>query len=79
MKKMRWKPWALGACLKRSNIKAWSPAPKESLVIAADQVLEFEGQAYGKAADIDEARKRLQDFNGNPIFSIPPIVYSCGC
>ncbi len=50
----------------RADAKALSVGTvhENSIVIAADQVLEFQGRAYGKAADEDEARQRLQEFSG---------------
>jgi septum formation protein len=50
----------------RADAKALSVGivHENSLVIAADQVLEFQGRAYGKAADEDEARQRLREFSG---------------
>ena len=50
----------------RADAKALSvgSVTENSIVIAADQVLEFNGQAFGKAADADEARLRLRAFSG---------------
>jgi septum formation protein len=50
----------------RADAKALSVGivHENSIVIAADQVLEFQGRAYGKAADEDEARQRLREFSG---------------
>jgi septum formation protein len=50
----------------RSEAKALSVGvvSENSIVIAADQVLEFQGRAYGKAHDADEARARLREFSG---------------
>ncbi|WP_132324167.1 Maf family protein [Pseudobacteriovorax antillogorgiicola] len=39
-------------------------APPKSIVIAGDQVLEFEGKPYGKVATADEAKARLRLFSG---------------
>lgn len=51
---------------KRADAKALSVGTvnENSIVIAADQVLEFQGRAYGKASDLLEARQRLQEFSG---------------
>jgi septum formation protein len=50
----------------RADAKALSVGivHENSIVIAADQVLEFQGRAYGKALDEDEARQRLREFSG---------------
>jgi septum formation protein len=50
----------------RAEAKAMSVGivHENSIVIAADQVLEFKGQVYGKAADEEEARQRLREFSG---------------
>ncbi|MCX6131463.1 MAG: Maf family protein [Proteobacteria bacterium] len=52
--------------LQRANAKALSLRgfSEEVLVIGADQVLEFDGKAYGKASSAEEARTRLQEFSG---------------
>ena len=51
----------------RSNAKGLSLAfeGETFIAIAADQVLDFHGQAYGKADDRNEARDRLRLFAGN--------------
>ena len=43
-------------------------APPCSLIIAADQVLEFEGESYGKAHSKHEAFARLRKFSGSSHF-----------
>lgn len=50
----------------RSDAKALSLGAfsEPVLVLGADQVLDFAGQAYGKARDAEEAEKRLQQFSG---------------
>ncbi|WP_141735640.1 Maf family protein [Oligoflexus tunisiensis] len=50
----------------RAEAKAMSVGivHENSIVIAADQVLEFQGRAFGKAEDEDEARLRLREFSG---------------
>jgi septum formation protein len=50
----------------RADAKALSVGTvhENSIVIAADQVLEFQGRAYGKAEDEDAARQRLREFSG---------------
>lgn len=50
----------------RADAKALSvgTVSENSIVIAADQVLEFRGRAFGKAEDEDEARQRLREFSG---------------
>lgn len=49
---------AEGKALSLSQVK------DSALVIGADQVLEFEGRAYGKADSEAEARQRLMEFQG---------------
>lgn len=50
----------------RADAKALSVGTmnENSIVIAADQVLEFQGTAFGKAVDEEEARLRLRAFSG---------------
>jgi len=50
----------------RADAKALSVGTvhENSIVIAADQVLEFQGRAFGKAEDENEARQRLHEFSG---------------
>ncbi|HYX34872.1 MAG TPA: Maf family protein [Oligoflexus sp.] len=59
-------PWQTARL--RADAKALSvemgAVHENSIVIAADQVLEFQGRAFGKAADEDEARLRLREFSG---------------
>ena len=52
--------------LKRSQAKGAEvrDISANSLVISSDQVLEFEGQSYGKAKDGEEAFNRLMKFSG---------------
>lgn len=39
---------------------------KDGFVVGSDQTLEFEGQLYDKAADLDAARERLKTLRGKP-------------
>ena len=50
----------------RAEAKALSVGSSDEnvIVIAADQVLEFQGQAFGKADNEAEARLRLREFSG---------------
>ncbi|MFC4726009.1 nucleoside triphosphate pyrophosphatase [Glycocaulis abyssi] len=52
-------PAELALELARQKALAVSPRQPGKLVLGADQVLEFEGRAYDKSCDPDEARKRL--------------------
>lgn len=38
---------------------------KKTLVIGADQILEYNGQQYDKARSLEEAKNRLQELSGN--------------
>ncbi len=50
----------------RAEAKALSVGSSNEnlIVIAADQVLEFQGEAYGKAETVEQARLRLMQFSG---------------
>ncbi len=43
---------------------AFSTSDESFLAIAADQVLDFEGRAFGKADNADQAKQRLREFSG---------------
>ncbi len=51
---------------------------REGLVLGADQVLEFEGKAYDKARDIEEASQRLKRLRGGSHYLKGGVVLARG-
>ncbi len=56
-------PSDLAVLLAEAKAKA-VPAPEDTLVLGADQILGLDGNMYDKAQTASEARKRLQDLRG---------------
>lgn len=59
-------PGELALELARQKALAVSPRQPGKLVLGADQVLEFDGQAFDKSRDESEARARLVMLRGKP-------------
>ena len=60
-----------------AELKAVAAARRQDplkYVIGADQVLTFEGQAFDKARDLDEARDRLRAMRGKPHELVTAVV-----
>lgn len=53
-------------------------AGADALVVGSDQILEFEGRAYDKAADMADARARLLALQGADHTLINAVAVACG-
>ena len=68
-------PAHMAACLAREKASVVSKLKPGQLILAADQVLDFEGEILSKAADLGELKSQLKKLRGNKHALITALVF----